>query len=188
MDPRYHLTPYYIAPRDIIGQEAFAVIRDAMASKDVIALGHIVLSNRERPIILEPLGLGLRGITLHYAHEIRGEAEYLANIPQMELPPQMLRLAEHIVESKLANFDTTLLEDRYRTSLVSMLREKKAQVPASTATAVRSRKNVVSLMEILRRGLSAEQPAREHKTGPRRAVASRSKSDSARRSKVRPDR
>lgn len=127
MDPRYHLTPYYIAPRDIIGQEAFAVIRDAMASKDVIALGHIVLSNRERPIILEPLGLGLRGITLHYAHEIRGEAEYLANIPQMELPPQMLRLAEHIVESKLANFDTTLLEDRYRTSLVSMLREKKAQ-------------------------------------------------------------
>lgn len=188
IDPRYHHTPYYIAPRDIIGQEAFAVIRDAMAGKDVIALGHIVLSNRERPIILEPLGLGLRGMTLRYAHEIRGEAEYFADIPKMELPPQMLSLAEHIVESKLANFDPALLEDRYRTSLVSMLREKKAQVPASAAAAVPSRKNIVNLMAILRRSVSAEHPAREHKTGQRRAAAAVSKSDSARRSKVRPDR
>ena len=159
-----------------------------MAGKDVIALGHIVLSNRERPIILEPLGLGLRGMTLRYAHEIRGEAEYFADIPKMELPPQMLSLAEHIVESKLANFDPALLEDRYRTSLVSMLREKKAQVPASAAAAVPSRKNIVNLMAILRRSVSAEHPARQHKTGQRRAAAAVSKSDSARRSKVRPDR
>src|SRR5262245_12343344 len=188
IDPRYHHTPYYIAPRDIIGQEAFAVIRDAMAGKEVVALGHIILSNRERSIILEPVGLGLRGMTLRYAHEIREEAEYFADIPQMELPPQMLSLAEHIVERKLANFDPSLLEDRYRTSLVSMLRKKKAQVPASAAAAVPSRKNVVDLMQILRRSLSAEQPAREHKTGQRRAAAAVSKSDSARRSKVRPDR
>jgi DNA end-binding protein Ku len=59
IDARYHHTPYYIAPREVIGQEAFAVIRDAMVRKEVVGVGHVVLSNRERPIILEPMGLGL---------------------------------------------------------------------------------------------------------------------------------
>jgi non-homologous end joining protein Ku len=39
IDLRYLHTPYYIAPRDVMGQEAFAVIRDAMAGKDVVAMG-----------------------------------------------------------------------------------------------------------------------------------------------------
>jgi DNA end-binding protein Ku len=185
IDARYHHTPYYIAPRDIIGQEAFAVIRDAMAGKDVVALGHIVLSNRERPIILEPLGFGLRGMTLRYAHEIRSESEYFAEIPQMELPPQMVSLAQHIVDTKLADFDAALLEDRYRTTLVSMLREKKAQVPARAGSRVPSRKNVVDLMEILQRSLAVERPTPEKKPRPRRAVAVASKAGSARRSRVR---
>ena len=105
IDARYHHTPYYIAPRDLVGQEAFAVIRDAMAGKSVVAMGRVVLSNRERPIMLEPMGLGLRGLTLRYSHEVRSEAEYFADIPQIILPREMLSVAEHIVETKLANFD-----------------------------------------------------------------------------------
>jgi DNA end-binding protein Ku len=81
IDARFHHTPYYIVPRDPVGQEAFAEIRDAMKGKDVVGMGRVVLSNRERPIVLEPIGLGLRGITLRYVHEIRSEAEYFADIP-----------------------------------------------------------------------------------------------------------
>src|SRR4029453_3502277 len=62
IDARYHHTPYYVGPRDLVGQEAFAVIREAMAGRDVVGMGRVVLSNRERPIMLEPMGLGLRGI------------------------------------------------------------------------------------------------------------------------------
>jgi DNA end-binding protein Ku len=75
LDPRYYNTPYYIAPRDLVGQEAFAVIRDAMAAKNVVGMGRVVLANRERPIMIEPMGAGLRGITLRYAHEVRSETE-----------------------------------------------------------------------------------------------------------------
>jgi DNA end-binding protein Ku len=96
-----------------------------MAGKDVVGLAHVVLSNRERPIIIDPLGQGLRGITLRYAHEIRSEAEYFADIPEMMLPGEMVQVAEHIVETKTGDFDLAYLEDRYRTELVSMLREKK---------------------------------------------------------------
>ena len=80
MDERYLDSPYYLVPDDRVGQEAFAVIRDAMAAKRLVGLGRIVLSNRERPILIEPMGSGLRGITLRYAHEVRDQAEYFADI------------------------------------------------------------------------------------------------------------
>jgi DNA end-binding protein Ku len=187
IDPRYYHTPYYVAPRDVMGQEAFAVIRDAMAGKDVVAMGHIVLSNRERPIILAPLGLGLRGTTLRYAHEIRQEAEYFADIPKMQLPGQMVSLAGHIVDKMLGDFEPALLEDRYRTVLVSKLSEKKAEIPKGGDAAVPSRANVVNLMEILQRSLAAGQPrTMRPKHGPaRRTVASASNPLPAKRTRVR---
>ena len=64
IDKRFYDSPYYIAPTDSVGQEAFAVIRDAMRGKGMVALGRIVLAKRERVIALEPHGKGLLGTTL----------------------------------------------------------------------------------------------------------------------------
>src|SRR6202045_672527 len=59
IDKRFYDNPYYIAPTDNVGQEAFAVIRDAMRGKGMVALGRIVLAKRERAIALEPYEKGL---------------------------------------------------------------------------------------------------------------------------------
>ncbi|ANW00220.1 Ku protein [Bradyrhizobium icense] len=58
VDARYFEKPYYILPREEIGQESFAVIRDAMSREAVSGLARIVLSSRERPFLLEPMGRG----------------------------------------------------------------------------------------------------------------------------------
>jgi len=182
IDAAYYNTPYFIVPRDDVGQEAFAVIRDAMAAKKVIGLGRVVLSNRERPILIEPMGSGLRGITLRYAHEVRAETEDFEDIPQMTLPDEMLRITEHILESKLEDFDPAYLEDRYRTVLVEKLREKQGQVPMRSAAPAPSPQNVVNLMDALKRSLAAERPtAQIVKPSPRR-VATASKRSSGKRS------
>jgi DNA end-binding protein Ku len=160
IDPRYYNTPYYIAPRDQIGLEAFAVIRDAMAGKGLVGMGRVVLANRERPIIIEAMGMGLRGTTLRYAHEVRSETEYFSEIPPMELPEEMVRITEHILETKQEDFDTAYLEDRYRTLLVEKLREKQAQMPMRSVASVPSQQNVINLMDALRRSMEAEQPAK----------------------------
>jgi non-homologous end joining protein Ku len=159
INPRYYNTPYYIAPRDEVGLEAFAVIRDSMAGKGLVGVGRVVLANRERPIIVEPMGSGLLGITLRYAHEIRSETEYFSDIPQMTLPDEMLRIAEHILETKKEDFDPAYLEDRYRTVLVEKLREKQAQIPARRAVFGPSSQNVINLMDALKRSLAVEQPS-----------------------------
>jgi DNA end-binding protein Ku len=96
----------------------------------------------------------------------------------------MLQIAGRIIEMKTANFDPALLEDRYRTVLVSMLRDKQAKLPQQAEIVAPKSQNVVNLMDILKRSLSAERPsggAPLPKPTPRRAAAAR-KAVPARRS------
>ena len=156
IDARYFDKPYYIMPREEISQESFAVIRDAMSREAVSGLARIVLSSRERPFLLEPMGRGLRGVTLRFAHEVRDDSEYFSEIPGMKLPPEMMKLAQHIIRTKSADFDPNMLEDHYRSALVRILRKKQAKRPANIPPVKPSRENVVNLMDALRRSLAAE--------------------------------
>jgi DNA end-binding protein Ku len=172
LDPRYYNAPYYITPRDLVGQEAFAVIRDAMADTGLVGMGRVMLSNRERPILVEPSGRGLRGTTLHYAHQVRSENEYFADIPKLVLPDEMVEVAKHILQTKKAEFDPAFLEDRYRTVLASMLREKQARLPTAATSAPPPPQNVINLLDVLRRSLATEHPSAS--TPRRRTAASKS--------------
>jgi DNA end-binding protein Ku len=113
IDQRFFDSPYYIVPNEPVGQEAFAVIRKAMAHKTMVALGRLVLAKRERVIALEPYGKGLLGTTLRYPYEVRDATDYFADLPELSLAPDMLALATQILESKVANFDPKSFRDRY---------------------------------------------------------------------------
>ena len=180
IDARYIEKPYYIAPRDAVGQEAFAVIRDALERKQLLGIGRVILQSRERPIALEPMGKGLRGVTLRYAHEVLGEAEYFAGIPDIALPDEMLRIAEHIMQAKTGDFDPALLEDRYRTALVEILRTKKREMLITEGPVQPSSQNVINLMDALRRSMESERGA-VAKPPPRRAASKPAKRSSSAR-------
>src|SRR2546421_4698018 len=123
-DDRYLIAPYYLAPTDKVGQEPFAVIRDAIRDRNMVALGRIVLARRERMIMLEPLDRGLVGLTLRYAYEVRDEKAYFDDIADIKLPAEMRELAAHIVKTKSGHFDPSKFEERYETELVDLLRRK----------------------------------------------------------------
>jgi DNA end-binding protein Ku len=131
IDERFIDSPYYLIPEGKVALEAFAVIRDAMLGKGMVALGRVVLSKRERPIMLQPRGKGLLGATLRYPYEVRDEAIYFNDIAEIEIPKDMLALAEHILESKAASFDPSKFHDRYEEAIVTMLNEKKAGLPVA---------------------------------------------------------
>ena len=73
-------TPYYLSPNDPVGQEAFSVIRDAMAAEDMVGISRLVISRRERAVMLEPRGKGIVLWTLRYGDEVRDEAAYFEEI------------------------------------------------------------------------------------------------------------
>jgi hypothetical protein len=117
IDQRFFDSPYYVRPSEPVGQEAFAVIREAMRGKGVVALGRLVLSKRERVIALEPYDKGLLGTTLRYPYEVRKAEDYFCDLPDVTIAPDMLTLAEHILDSKAAEFDPATFRDRYEEAL-----------------------------------------------------------------------
>jgi DNA end-binding protein Ku len=159
IDARHLDTPYYITPNGQVGQEAFAVIREAMRGKDMVGLGRVVLSKRERVIMLEPWDKGLIATTLRYPYEVRDAKEYFEDIPDLTVEPEMLTLAEHILKSKAADFDPAQFVDRYEEAVVELLKKKQAGVVVSREPAEPQPRNVVSIMDALRKSIAKEQAA-----------------------------
>src|SRR3954467_5934589 len=93
---------------------------------------------------------------LRFSKEVRSSEHYFSEIPEMKLPPEMMKLAQHIIRTKSADFDPSMLEDHYRRALVGILRRKQAKRPAKSPPVKPSRENVVNLMDALRRSLAAE--------------------------------
>jgi DNA end-binding protein Ku len=150
IDSRFFDSPYYIVPNDNVGQDAFAVIREAMKGKGTVGVGRVVISKRERPIILEPFGKGIRATTLRYPYEMRKEDEYFAEIPEVKVSKEMLQLAEHIVETKTADFDPNEFVDHYETAVVDLLKQKQSgrTLPKTAARApARQTGNVIDLLK-----------------------------------------
>jgi len=75
-----------------------------MRGKKMVALGRVVLAKRERIIMLQPWGKGVMGATLRYGYEVRDQKDFFDDLPDVKIAPDMLKLAEHILESKEADF------------------------------------------------------------------------------------
>ena len=90
IDKRYYERPYYIVPDGKTGEEAFAVIRDAMKDKGRVALAGIVFANREHILAIEPWGKGMLGTTLRYDYEVRDEKEFFKGIASPRVPKEMV--------------------------------------------------------------------------------------------------
>ena len=155
VDQIYLDSPYYLAPDDRVAEEAFAVIRDAMAAKEVVGIGRVVLQRRERMLMLAPRGKGIIATTLRYPYEVRQDAEYFSDIAAIKLPEDMMGIAEVIIERKSGHFEPDKFTDRYEEAVVSMLRAKQAgQSFAVQETPAPSK--VVNIMDALKRSLEAE--------------------------------
>jgi DNA end-binding protein Ku len=156
IDERYIDSPHYIAPTDKVGQEAFAVIRDAIREKGMVGLGRVVLSRRERVVMLEAFDKGLLATTLRYPYEVRDQAVYFEDIPNLELSAEMKDLAAHIVDSKASTFDPSKFGDHYELALVELLRGKQAGSIVKAPKEEPAPHRVINLMDALRASIGAE--------------------------------
>jgi DNA end-binding protein Ku len=184
IDDLYLADPYYIAPDGEVGQQAFAVIREAIRKDGVVAIGKVVFTSREHVIALEPRGSGMLGVTLRYPYEVRRAEEYFGAIEDVKIPKDMLDLASHIVDTKRGKFQPEKFEDEYEDALKELLRKKQRGEKIERPTE-RAPSNVINLMDALRKSVQGEhgpagsprrRPARktsQHGTVKRRPAAHR---------------
>ncbi|MBV8190415.1 MAG: Ku protein [Alphaproteobacteria bacterium] len=152
VDQIYLDSPYYLAPDDKVAEEAFAVIREAMTRKKVVGVARVVLSRRERILMLQPRGKGMLATTLRYPYEVRQDAEYFDGIPELKLAPQMIDIAQELIARSAGHFEPDTFTDRYEEALVGMLRAKQAGQTFAVPEQVEPG-NVVDIMDALKRSL-----------------------------------
>ena len=156
IDNRYLIRPYYLVPDGKVGHDAFAVIRETIRSMNKVAIGRLVLTNREHIIALEPLDKGLMGTLLRYPYEVRSEKEYFDDIQDVKVTKDMLDLAKHIVEQKSGSFEPEQFEDRYESALIELINQKRNGVKTTPKSAPATGGNVINLMDALQRSLANE--------------------------------
>jgi DNA end-binding protein Ku len=175
IDQRYLDRPYYIAPGgDKVGEEAFAVIRDAMKDTDRVALGRIVLARREHVMAIEPMGKGMLGTSLRYPYELREEKPFFADVRSPRVPRETIELARHILESKAGHFDPSEFEDEYETALKALVRRKAKGHTIEVPEERPEPSNVVNLMDALRQSLKGERGGGKSRPNARRPARRRS--------------
>jgi DNA end-binding protein Ku len=168
VDPIYFDSPYYVAPDGAVAEETFRVIQQAMRKENKVALSRVVLSNRERLIALMCRDNGFAMMTLRSANEVRDAKDYFTDIKDEEAEPEMLELAERLIEQKSGRFDPSEFRDRYQEAVIEMVKAKvKGQEPVLAKAPERGK--VINLMDALKRSLEEAKPAAESK--PRKAAA-----------------
>lgn len=163
IDQTYFEKPYYVVPADDLAVEAFVVLREALRASRRTGIGQLAMRGREYIVAVSPCGRGLVMETLRYAEELQRAQNYFRGIPDQTPDPELLELAESLIDRKTGEFEPAIFHDRYREALQDLVERKlkakgrkivaEDQVPADAAGT-----NVIDLMAALKRSLEKSEP------------------------------
>ena len=155
----YYDKPHFLVPDDKVGEEAFSVIRDAMAATGKVGIARLVLYRRERAVLIKPRDAGLVVWTLRYGEELRDESEYFSGISLKKPDAKTLTLVETLIEQRTKPWAKKMIEDPVQDKLLEIISsrksgKKRAAKPKEEAPATPS--NVINIMDALRASISRE--------------------------------
>lgn len=147
--------PHYLTPDDKVGEEAFAVIRDAMADTGTAAISRLVLYRRERAVMLVPRDQGIIAWTLRYGDEVRARP---ANAIAGDEKPdrKTLDMVRKLIDQRTQKWNASLLRDPVQERLKDIIAaRRKGAKPVKRAEPAQLADNVVDITDALRRSLAA---------------------------------
>jgi DNA end-binding protein Ku len=182
VDPLYFDSPYWLAPDGKMANETFRVLAEAMRREGKAGIGRLVLSSRERPVLLSPRGKGMMIRTLRAPEEVRRETAYFEDIEEGKLDENAIKLAQQIVSQNTVEFDPKLFVDRYQEALTELIKAKIKGEKIITAE-VAEPAPVVDLMAALKKSLETMKPPAQSKPTRVREPAAEEEKKAATRGK-----
>jgi len=157
----YYDSPYFVVPADDVGEEAFTVIREAMAESDVVGISRLVLSNRERAVMLQPWDKGIVLWTLRFGDEVRDEDEYFKAVKDEKPDPEMLEMVGKIIEDRTTTWSDSMVKDPVQDRLLDLIKSKRSTRRKATTTKApadepEAPSNVIDLMAALKKSLEGK--------------------------------
>jgi len=155
----YYDKPHYLMPDGEVGEEAFAVIREAMARTKTVGLSRLVMYRRERAIMLQPRGKGIILWTLRYGDEVRDPKRYFSNVEEMKPDKKLVALVHQLIEDKSKPWSPNMVDDPIQDKLLDLVAQKKKGkkiIARSKEEAEQDEgSNVVSIMDALKASIAA---------------------------------
>lgn len=151
--------PHYLTPNDTVGEEAFSVIRDAMAATGTVGISRLVMYNREHAVMLEPRDKGIVLWTLRYGDEVRDEDAYFEKVGAGKPDAKQMTLVKKLIDERSQPWDSQMVRDPVQANLLDLIASKKKgrKRPAKTKTAeAEAPSNVVNIMDALRKSISSD--------------------------------
>lgn len=154
--------PHYLTPEDPVGEEAFSVIRDAMAATDKVGVSRLVLYRRERAVMLEPRDRGIVLWTLRYGDEVRDPELYFGDLKPTKADSKLLSLVKTLIENRTQSWSPEMVRDPVQEQLLELIAsKKKGKRPAKPKPKEERPSNVINIMDALRRSIeAAEKPGK----------------------------
>ena len=157
----YFDSPYFVTPSDEIGEEAFVVIRQAMANADVVGIARLVINGRERAVMLQPWDQGILLWTLRFGDEVRDEQEYWKEVDDKPVDKKMLAMVEQLIEDRTTTWSEDMVEDPVQKRLLDIIKQKqptkkKVRPKIEEDTEEKKPSNVIDLMEALKKSLEGK--------------------------------
>lgn len=171
--PLYYDKPYYMVAADDLAEDAYRVVRDALAQTEKVGLGQLTMRGKEYLTAIRPCGKGLLLETLHFADEIREAEAMFSEVAETEADDELLEVATTLIDRKTKPFDAAAFTDSYAEALSDLIeakRKNKKTRRVSTGAETRPEgENVVDLMAALKESLkSTEKKPASRKTASKR--------------------
>lgn len=155
--------PHYLTPADKVGQEAFAVIREAMAATGTVGISRVVLYRRERAVMLEPRDKGIVLWTLRYGDELRKDDDYFGKIGSEPAEPELIGLITRLIDERTRSWTPEMASDPVQDRLLEIIAAKKKgrKKTARPEAPAKPAGNVVNILDALKKSLAAESRKRK---------------------------
>ncbi len=176
IDPIYYDKPYFVVPADDLAEEAFVVLREALRQAKKVGVGQLAMRGQEYVVSLKACGRGMVLETLRYADEVNKASSYFRDIGDAKPDPDLLDLAQTLIDKKSSAFDASIFENRYIEALKSLIVEKqkkkgKRVIQDSSSDTPTKGSNVIDLMAALKKSLDGAPTKATAKKTPAKKAA-----------------
>ena len=163
IDPIYFEKTYYLSP-DTTGSKAYALLRKTLEESGKIGVAKITIRSKEQLAVVRVYNNTLVMEIIHFPDEVRAVSD-VPNIPEVDVVvPKELETALMLVEQLTTEFDPTKYTDDYRTALMQLIEEKKAESTVVASDKQAKPDNVVDLMSALQASLDKTKTKAKAKT------------------------
>jgi DNA end-binding protein Ku len=166
IDPVFYRSTYYLAPEGEAANKAYALLRQVMRDANKVAIGTVVMRNKEYPVAIRPDDEVLKLETMYFADEIRSPGEDLPELPGTdEVTDREVQMAGLLLESMASDWDPGKYQDTHRQQLEAIIEAKRQgdEIVVGEGAAPASTK-VVDLMEVLSASIDSLQEGRKPAT------------------------